>query len=107
MKTQFIDNKQLRKRSKLCVNLLFLFKPCKTYMSGSWVYKALLQQTQKQCLQNKAKAKKPRKSLTSLIVEREKKRTKKEKMKQKQQIEGEKNQTRNGEYFQLGIYTIQ
>lgn len=73
MKTQFVDNKQLRKRSKLCVNLLFLFKPCKTYMIGSWVYKALLQQTQKQCLQNKAKAKKPRKSLTSLIVEREKK----------------------------------
>jgi len=78
MKTQFIDNKQLRKRSKLCVNLLFLFKPCKTYMSGSWVYKALLQQTQKQCLQNKAKAKKPRKSLTSLIVEREKKNKKRE-----------------------------
>lgn len=37
-------------------------------MSGSWVYKALLQQTQKQCLQNKAKAKKPRESLTSLSV---------------------------------------
>jgi hypothetical protein len=75
-------------------------------MSGSWVYKALLQQTQKQCLQNKAKAKKPRKSLTSLLVEREK--NKKEKKNEtKTANKREKNQTRNGEYFQLGIYTIQ